>query len=241
MRFVRVAPVSAALLLVGPHSAAQSMFLKPSVAIQTTAPLDIGARLDVELPARVRVFGSIGYLPPPYSALITDVVVLAGGYTEQQGEIVRQGLDSSVVGRVGAGYRVLPNYDLFVDVGYSLVTLGGGFTGEEVLALATGVDPPEVDGGERAYSVSSTLHLAFIDVGYEFFISRHVFLRASLGFAGALAASTTVEADAPEPNQYARFAGAAGDYLDELYTSYVFLPTLGIAVGHRFLSTPSQD
>jgi hypothetical protein len=87
----------------------------------------------------------------------------------------------------------------------------------------------------REYSISSTLHLAFGEVGHEWVIEDRFTVRLGMGFAKAFAASTSVDADFTDLGpQFAVFGNAAAAYLDDLYTSYVYVPTLSFGAGYRF-------
>ena len=117
---------------------------------------------------------------------------------------------------------------------YSLVVLGGGVSGEALVAAATGMDRPGTTLESRGYQVSSTLHMIDVEVGWELVFWDHLQVRAALGFAGTLAASARVEPDfVPRLLQPVdAFSRAAEDYLGDIYESYVFTPVFSVGVGY---------
>ena len=88
----------------------------------------------------------------------------------------------------------------------------------------------------RAYDVSSTLHMIDVEVWWRFILWRGLSLRVALGFAGTFASSTSVDPTFPVilPQVVSAFTKPAEDYLDDVYTSYVFFPTISVGLGWRF-------
>jgi hypothetical protein len=163
------------------------------------------------------------------------VVVAAGGYDENTAQVVSAALDPSFVWRIQAGWRPLPDWGWTIDAGYGLVTLGGDVSGAELLGLVLGTTPP-MQASNRNFLVDSTLHLILIDTGYQWQFFDAWSVRAGLGFAGTLASSTTVqlEGDVRLPGAVGTFETETEEYLDDLYTSYVFTPVVTLTTGYRF-------
>ena len=117
------------------------------------------------------------------------------------------------------------------------MTLGGGVSGEDLLSLATDQTQGEL-GVNHAYTVDSTLHMIDVELGWRWTFLKTWMIRVGLGFAATVYADTAVTPDfAPIPivaNAVYKFAHAAEAYLDQVYTSYVFTPTLSIGLGFRF-------
>ncbi len=209
-----------------------------SVVALTDVPIHVGGQLTVEMPYRIRASTSLGVLPGPYVDLINAVVVAAGGYDDATAEIIANALHRSLVWRLHVGWRPFRRHGLYFEVGYTLITLGGQMTSEDVLVLATG-QPSPIGGtaaGERGYDIGSTLHMIDVEVGWELLFWDHFVVRFALGFAGTVGAHTETEPnyDSLIPRVADEFGAAAGAYLDEVYRSYVFSPVLSVALGYRF-------
>ncbi len=203
----------------------------------TDVPLDVGVRVAAEAPGRVRLSTSLGILPGPYVDLINAGVEAFGGYNDQTAQLIKDSLSSSLVWRTHAGWRPLRRHGLTIDIGYGLVALGGGVSGEEVIMVATGHAPPPGENAPmRSYHVASVLHMIDAEIGWEWRLPHGLMLRTALGFAGTLAASTSVSPNYTprDPRVVSMFTTAAASYLDDTYTSYVFAPVVTVGVAYRF-------
>ncbi|MCA9565976.1 MAG: hypothetical protein KC561_20910, partial [Myxococcales bacterium] len=74
--------------------------------------------------------------------------------------------------------------------------------------------------------------------GWLFEVHEHWFVRTSLGFSTTLSSTTNVEpafeVDPRRQRGMDLFTTAAETYLDDVFTSYVHTPVIGIAVGYQF-------
>lgn len=201
----------------------------------TDFPLDVGGRIALECPYRIRVATALGVLPAGYLDAINGVVVAAGGYDDATAELVRTTLRNSLVWRLQVGWRPLADYGFYFEVGYAIVTLGGAVDSEDLLVLATGADESEMSR-TRTYEVASTLHQLVGEVGWQWILWEQLDLRVALGFAGTVASSTDVGRKSRQPPgpRLATLEADSEAYLDDVYTSYVFTPTVTVAVGYRF-------
>ena len=205
-----------------------------SIGPATDVPLDVGVRLSIEGPRRVRLSTSVGILPDPYLDIINAAAVEAGAYDEETAKIVERSLRSSLVWRTHVGWRAWRG--LYVGAGYGLVGLGGSVAGEDLFTVATGTPPPAGEiGGNRKYSVKSMIHMADVEVGWEWRI-RSFAVRSAVGFAYTFDARTEVE---PEyrplfPQVVERYEREMEAYLDSIYESYVHSPVLTISAGWTF-------
>ena len=224
-----------ALLAIVPVSRAEGWIFQAEGL--TDVPVQVGGRLSVEGPLRLRLGTSLGVLPGPYIDLINAVVVAAGGYDDSTAELIRQSLKQSLVWRLHLGWRPFEDYGFYFELGYGLVTLGGGVEGEELITVVTGSPPPRDDPtSDRTYDVTSTLHMLDVEIGWRYELWRGLTLRAAVGFAGTLGAQSEV---APAYRVVARraveaFTGAAERYLNDVYSTYVFTPVVSFALGYRF-------
>jgi hypothetical protein len=147
-------------------------------------------------------------------------------------------LESSLLWRTQIGWR-FPGVGLVVEVGYGLATLGGGLSGEEAFASATGSPAPEGASGRLEYLAESMTHLVVAEVGWMgFFLSDRLTVRATLGIAAVVASDVTVTPDfTVRPAAQARvdqFVRFSEEYL-EAQLETVITPTITIAIGFRAL------
>ncbi|MFO0629645.1 MAG: hypothetical protein U0325_28975 [Polyangiales bacterium] len=204
----------------------------------TDFPISAGARLDVEGPARLRLSTAVGAMPDAYVSAINSLATAAGWYSDSEAALIRTALHSSLVWRTHLGWRPFSRLGFTVMAGYGLVALGGGASAQELIAGITGQTiPPGTTTGSYTYSVSSTLHMIDVELGWEWtFFRNRLVLSASLGFAGTVASRTTIrpEYTPRAPQAVAQFANYGATYLDNLMTSSVFTPVIGLGVGYRF-------
>jgi hypothetical protein len=231
----RFSALAALLLAAFPASAAAEWHLGAEAL--TDYPVQVGGKIWLELPDRVRLSSSLGYMPDAYMRSVNTVLVDTNVYSQQTADLLLVATRSSLVWRTHAGWRPFSRHGLYGEVGYALVTLGGGATTAELITIATGAQlPPDNGPNQNGYTVSSTLHMVDVEIGWQWFVWKGLSLRAALGFAGTFAASTVVKPTfqprMPGPNE--AFARAASDYLNQLYTSYVDTPVATIAAGWRF-------
>lgn len=202
----------------------------------TDLPVQAGAGLWLEMPGRLQLRTSVGVLPGSYVQLINAVVVSADGYDRDTADLIERSLKNSLVWRLHVGWRPLAEYGWYLELGYALVALGGGVTGEDLVVLATDIDPPGGTPGDREYDVSSTLHMLDAEIGWRFDLWEGLTLKLAVGFAGTVAASAKVEPDFPVlvPRVVDAFTKPSEDYLKNVYTSYVFTPVFSVGLGWAF-------
>ncbi len=204
----------------------------------TDVPLEAGGRVWAEAPYGIHLDTSLGAVPAGYVSLLNDIVVGAGGYNEETAAVIEGVISSSLVWRIHLGWRPSADWGFYLAVGYGLVSLGGSVEVAKLLLAATGqklpVEPPDVT---RPYRVASTLHMIDAEIGYMWAVlDDHLTLRLSLGFAGTLNSVTTVEPQFQpvDPAGVKAWTRTGAQYLDGVYTSYLFLPLLSFAIGYRF-------
>jgi hypothetical protein len=207
------------------------------VEASTTFPIDIAERMSLEAPNRLHLRASIGLMPGAYGAAINKVIVGFAGFDDDEGRVLRQALGRSLVLRFQGGFRPFERLGLYFDFGYSRVALSGDLTGTDVLLLGKGAIPPqEATTPFRHYEVSSTLHMVVVEIGWEQPLMDWLFVRGALGFAGTETASSTIKPlFVSEDRVFLQtYCDAAAGYLNQLYTKYVYSPTLTLGVGARF-------
>ncbi|MBI5502564.1 MAG: hypothetical protein HY907_20130 [Deltaproteobacteria bacterium] len=223
------------------HASPASAEWRLGVEALTDVPVQFGGRVWVEFPYGVRVDTSLGWLPGPYVDVINAIVVGLEGYDQNTADLVAGALSSSLVWRLHAGWRPLPDWGFYFEAGYGLAALGGGLGAEQLITAATGRAPPHDVPADRTYDITSLVHMIDVEVGWQWALfDDRLTLRTAIGFAGTVGASTTIEpqftpltADGRRGVEQLTEAGEA--YLDDVYTSYVFTPVVTAAVGYQFL------
>lgn len=208
------------------------------VQAQTNVPIDVGGRIGFELPGRVRWSLSLGTLPGTYVDAINAVAVSAGGYDESMATLVRQALSSSFVARTHLGWRPFRRRGFYLEVGYGFVALGGNAAGGDVIAAATGIEPPffALDA-HREYALRSVLHMVDAELGWQWLLwNQRIVLRAAIGFAGTVAARSTISPrfEPREPELVDLFTHRGAAAIDAIYLDYAMTPVFTLAAGYRF-------
>lgn len=207
----------------------------------TAFPLDVGGRVQLETPYRIRVGVDVGFMPGPYQDAIQGILVATGTYDEEQAQLVADSLSSSFTVAAHLGWRPLVREGFFFDAGYRYVSLGGRSTREDLLFSAAGVDrPPELPGSEeREWDVRSSLHMVTVELGWEFVPVEHFTIRLKIGgaFTGGARARITPAFDArliPE-DVLRSVAEPSEDWLEENLKKYGHLPAIGLDIGYRWM------
>jgi len=210
---------------------------RTAVGVATDFPVDVGARLDVETPFRLRLNTTLGFLPKAYVGAMNGVLEGFGAYDASTGDLIESTIQSSLVWRTHVGYRPFPKLGFYFDVGYGLVALGGNASTAALLEGVTGKTlPPQDANGTETFSAKATLHMLDVEVGWTFALAEHWQLRTALGGAFTLGSSTTItpQFTPRAPALVASFAQAADDYLDTTFRDYVLTPVVSVGVAYTF-------
>ncbi|MBI5502888.1 MAG: hypothetical protein HY907_21770 [Deltaproteobacteria bacterium] len=226
------------LVLVATPATARAADWRLGMEALTDLPLQAGGRWWVEAPYGLHLDTSLGSLPPGYVDLINSVVVEFEGYGEDTATLISAVVSSSLVWRIHLGWRPSADWGFYFTAGYGMVAMNGEVAaGKLILAvlgqkIAEGV--PDANGSYRA---SSTLHMVDAEIGYMWsMIEDHLTVRLALGFAGTVASATTVEPrfQPAQPAAVAEWTRRSAQYLDDIYTKYLFLPLISVGVGYRY-------
>jgi hypothetical protein len=210
---------------------------KLSVEAGTDFPVSVGARVGAELPYRLRLSTSLGWLPRPYLRAINNVMVKAGAYERSAADLIESGLQSSLVWRTHVGWRPFAGAGFYVDAGYGLLALGGQTSPGEVLVALVGIDVPfEVEDLSGEYSVDSLLHMVDVELGWQWEVRERWTVRAAVGGAFTFKSAATVEPEFEPsvPLITNTFTSLAEGELNRVYQRYVRLPVLSLSVGYVF-------
>ena len=197
-------------------------------------PMQVGGRIWVELPGRIRVSTTLGYLPGAYESAVNAALVGAGAYDSQTGEVISSVMDDSLIFRVSLGWRPFKNHGAYISAGYMLAFLEGSLSPQLVQAAAGNlpVSTSALSGYLEGFSVDSTLHMVHAEVGWQWVVGRGLSLRLGLGAALTVDAYSSITSDgSARSQQVAALLAPTAAYLDETLTSYVFTPTVTMALG----------
>lgn len=229
------------------------------VAVEGTTemPLSMGGRLTFETPGRVRLAVGLGVLPLPYVATLNQALLAAGAYDPRFGGTLSDTLTGSLVARGQFGWRPWYDRGWYFSAGYSSVSLGSSTS---VLGQVSGLldrVPPELDkyidayasdyvSEDRAptYALDTTLHMLTFEVGHQWLAFDRLIVRWAIGFGGTFAANVAIEPEAKgysEDDVLAQFARDAEERLNELFTTYGFIPMISFGVGYRFEGPEAAD
>ena len=209
------------------------------LALSLQLPIMLGGQATLELPYGFLVQGELGVLPQFSVNAIDSGLSGAGVYDEATSELVREGLGDSLIVRLSAGFRPFPDYGFEFFGGYTLASLGGGISARTAVEAATGTALPTAIP-DSELQIDSTLHNVHVALGWRWVIADYFMVRASLGYVQTVASSSQIELPAELENNAVASAGltmvnaALNEKLDEIYSSYVKLPTVGLAAGARF-------
>jgi hypothetical protein len=223
-------------LMLSCSASARAAEIGVTAALVTDVPIDVAARLTIEGPERLMLRTSIGVMPGPYVSLINGITV-ATGAAEVTADLMEQGLEWSFVWRTHLGWIPFESEGFFIEAGYGFVTAGGGATSQQIIASATGQQPPSFGPFQPTFEVTSTLHMIDLVLGWRFaLVERMVDFEIGAGAAFTVAASSTIIAKTPMGQEVMTpFTMGAAQYLDDTYRSYVVAPTVTLAIGYRLL------
>ncbi len=199
--------------------------------------MQVGARVWLELPYRIRLSTTFGYLPGPYVDTINAVLVAVDAYNQDTADLIKAALKNSFVFRAHGGWRPWRKRGAYFEVGYALVSLGGSLTPPETLGGATMRQAPCELNTSCGYNVNALLHMVDVELGWQWIVSKGLTFRLAFGAALTVWSQTKIEAQfTPRlPGAQEQFTAAGEAYLNDTFRSYVFTPTISFAVGWRFL------
>lgn len=201
-----------------------------TIEVLTDLPLGIGAGADVELGPRLRFGLSALYLPAAYVELSDSIAQAVGGYDEVTSGLVRAATENALSLRARAGVRPLADHGFYVDATYSVLSLGGALTADD-LGSASGAGA----GSQARWEVGSTVHQIGLELGWRFRLPLQLALRLALGGSFTVAADVSAEPRNPRFPRLAELARQAGEtYLADVFRSYVHLPVVTVALGRGF-------
>jgi hypothetical protein len=201
----------------------------------TNAPVDVGGRVTLETPFRLRLATGLGVIPGAYLGLVNDAVASMGAYDDRTAGIIDGSFDGGSVWRSQVGFRPFPSAGFYVDAGYALVNLSGSVYGSDVSAPDVVVDGTSVR--DAGYAVHTTVHMWLVEMGWNAQIRQRLILGAALGVMGTFSSHTDAEPNFRQGNTaVARsLSSEATQTIDETLERYGYVPTLTLRIGYDFL------
>lgn len=209
-------------------SASDSWML--SIEGVTHLPVDVGFMAGFETPFRFHAFAGYGFVPSTYLGWIARGAT-SGVEQQAASAIIDRGLQSGRAFRVQGGFRPFANAGLYVDAGYSRVTLKGALDDSD-LPDPSVLGLPSIDfaslGVDGGYAVSSELDLWLVEIGYHAHVGRHFVLGIGAGVMGVFNSTTRVTADGANlPEADPEIVRT----VDQRIERYGYVPTLTLRLG----------
>ena len=200
--------------------------------VVTDFPALVGAELTVEGPFRLMLGGAIGGVPTPYLRVTSELIINVGGLSGPRPTWSPKHSRGAGSGDCSWDGDPIRDTASTFGLGTPRINLSGTLTDAEAVAEVTGLPLAAAAGGEAR--LESTLHTLDSQLGYRWHVGD-VTVRVALGFIATVGASATIEVESPlNPNLTADLVRLGEAYLEDVYRSYVFTPTLGLGVGYDF-------
>jgi hypothetical protein len=198
----------------------------------TDFPLYVGAQVWVELPYRIRLSTSFGEMPDGYLDVINDVATSAGLYNQQTADLLEEALDHAFTWRLHAGWRPFKNRGGYIEAGFGTLDAHANLGITSLIQLATGINPPMEANLGLGFRFNTLVETVGVEVGWMWMPWKDLTLRVSLGFAATVGAQVTVTPNFATSLQGV-FTRLVGGYVEDLIEKYLYIPTVGLAIGWR--------
>jgi hypothetical protein len=192
-----------------------------SIEAVTHAPVDVGFQAGYEAPFGLRVSGGYGWVPRPFINAVTNVAASTIGDPRAQ-SVLENGNYGGNAWRVQAGFRPFSKLGLYLDAGYSKVSVDGSLeiSDSGVRELAN------FDGGYRA---KLALDMWLVELGYQGHVLERIVLGSGVGVMRTIRSSTTVTATDGAPTSPA--VQEVTQEIDHAIENHGFVPTLTLRLG----------
>lgn len=193
-------------------------------------PLAVGGDFDL---GPLHTGARVGWMPEGYADTISAVIVALGGWDDATAELIDDVLGPSLVIDVDLGAG-LTNGRFYGAAGLMVVSLGAGATSGDRLTAASGIEVDPVGGrfGFDGELKARTTHISVKAlVGTRVPLPASLVLRLEVGGLHTVAATSKLLQDGQE---LPLASDAFDDYLRDVYTTYVWSPTLGARIGWAF-------
>jgi hypothetical protein len=178
----------------------------------TRVPIDMGIQAGVEFPIGLRASVGYGFIPSMYLGVFTNA---AAGNSSTRASLLRSGIQGGQTWRLQAGIRPFRSLGLYLDAGYSHVSLDGSFPAE-LLRTGTG-----------DYVATVNIDTWLLELGYQGWLGRHFTFAGALGLTGALSSTSELSG----PGLDAETADKITETADQQIEDYGLIPTLTLRLG----------
>lgn len=224
------APVVLTALLSAPLSGDPRVLVEAA----TDFPIQVGARAEVPLPSRLRLSGTIGFVPEPYVRLVNRIAVERGAYDRDTADLIERSLRDSLAAAVHLGWRPFPRLGLLISGGYGYLTLGATGTTAETLSVILGVPRPPVTSPGDRFDVRVSVHALHAEAGWRFDLEP-ITLRLAVGYAVAVSAPTRIDTEGGALTAASvAFEGDLESGLSDRVRRGFRFPTLSVSAGLAF-------
>jgi hypothetical protein len=230
---VRSGGLLVALLLLAGRG--QALPLHVAVDAGTEFPVDVGARLTVEVPLRLQFAFALGAMPSGYVGVINGTLVAFKVYDDTTASLINAALQNSLLMHLQFGWRPFETQGFYFHAGYLLGTLGGGLSGADVVS-AVGKTPLGNVNRSDSFKVSTFVQGVEAEIGWVWNLPFSLQIRAALGamhlFSSASTITYTGTVNRPAvKTEVAKLEQQGQQYLDDTITTYVYSPMATLTVG----------
>jgi hypothetical protein len=175
---------------------------------------------------------------------VNSQLVAHDAYAPALGDLVNDSMERVVLWHARVAVKPWTTHGFLFAAGYGVALLHGAST-VALVAAATGMTfPDDVTVGDARFALSSRLHLADVQIGWEWHWCRHGTISIGIGATVTLSAHThvTLESERSIDDPRVQELGVlAAAILDHAYTRYVRTPLLSSFVGYEFSLVPSAS
>jgi hypothetical protein len=232
---VRVALCVLVVVFAAPGTSKAWDSYKLDLGVGTLVPVYIGGQAVLEMPHRILASLEIGWMPKPYVGVVNGVAEAFNAYSSSTGDLINEAIKNSFILRPSIGWRPFESRGFEVMGGYTLVALGGGISAVEAIEAATGKTSQVPRGTD--IPLSSVMHCFHVTLGWRWILGEHWVLRANVGYLQAFASHSSIDATPSRASGQAALQSLnaqVNSYLNDVYTTYVKTPTLGVTINYRF-------
>ncbi len=161
--------------------------------VGTDVGVDFAVGLQVELPMRLRLTGTVGWTPHAYSWVVGKAYEEINDGADATSEVLEDLLAGAFVARFNVGYRPLRDRGMFVAAGGTFQTAEKNSLLASAIESSTGRELPGSGEGMRRFSTEADLYLVDGRVGWEWGLGTGFLLQAAAGISVVVHSTTELE------------------------------------------------
>lgn len=210
-----------------------SFFQGTEVLAGTEFPLQIGARLKIQLPAHFHMTFGLGYIPEFYADAFSGLSGGVGILGENTAELASRPLASAFMLDVRGAYSLDPDGGFFAELGYAFITGGGGEVSGDIVESAYDEDYAQFDE-VSTLNIEGSLHSLTVHVGYLYLLTDRLSLIADVGVLKPVIATVETSASGTSAATAAQVESDIQGYVEDALVSQSFIPTASIWISYLF-------